>query len=344
MVADDSVTLLGVKLPWFDKTNATHTVSLFSVFFVLMLVHDFLQEAIVVRLRAEGVSSVFLLTSADMLGCAGGALVFEGAGFARARRGGHLPWCALLTTVILMSVVLSNSSLAYVSYSTKVVAKSTKLIPSMLIAVFVLGRSYTFVDYACAGMLCLGLAAFTLGDSQSGGEVSAVGLLMLMGSCVCDALAPNLQERLMVGGPAPLRPADVMFVTNAGSFAVAFVVLVWSGDLYAVLALSDSMAVVLLVAMGMATYVAISTYMVLIKTYSGVAVVLVATLRKAVTVVLSFVVYAKAFHFYYALGGTLMLGGILGRKVIGQKKQKRDDDGPISEVVEPSGKGATSIV
>ena len=57
-------------------------------------------------------------------------------------------------------------------------------------------------------------------------------------------------------------------------------------------------------------YIAISFHMSIVKRFGGVAAVLVATGRKGMTLVLSFLFFPKAFSWLYVLGAVLVLGGL----------------------------------
>jgi len=48
-----------------------------------------------------------------------------------------------------------------------------------------------------------------------------------------------------------------------------------------------------------------------VKRFGGVAAVLVATGRKGMTLTLSFLLFPKAFSWYYPIGALLVLGGLL---------------------------------
>ena len=58
-------------------------------------------------------------------------------------------------------------------------------------------------------------------------------------------------------------------------------------------------------------YIAISCHMNVVKRYGGVAAVLVATGRKAMTLILSFLLFPKGFSWFYPVGAVLVLGGLL---------------------------------
>lgn len=62
----------------------------------------------------------------------------------------------------------------------QVVAKSTKLLPTMVIGSLLLGRRFNSWHYAAALCLCAGLGGFALSDSHaSGSATTSFGVLLL---------------------------------------------------------------------------------------------------------------------------------------------------------------------
>lgn len=70
------------------------------------------------------------------------------------------------------------------------------------------------------------------------------------------------------------------------------------------------------------SYMAVSSFMMIVKKYGGVTAVLLGTARKAMTLILSFLFFPKAFSFYYVIGTVLVLGGLLVGSLVKQKKNK----------------------
>ena len=104
---------------------------------------------------------------------------------------------------------LATYSLKYVSFPTKVVFKSTKLIPTMLVATIVNPKTSKFgpLDYISALLLCFGAAGYSYGSGagdKGDNETSYVGIAILCVSLCCDAVVPNMQQKLM----EPPSPAD----------------------------------------------------------------------------------------------------------------------------------------
>ena len=59
---------------------------------------------------------------------------------------------------------LTNWSLSYLTYPTRVMFKSSKVIPVMLASVVIAKRRYSIGEYAAAFLLVVGITMFTLAD------------------------------------------------------------------------------------------------------------------------------------------------------------------------------------
>uniref|UniRef100_A0A7S2UHY5 Sugar phosphate transporter domain-containing protein n=1 Tax=Attheya septentrionalis TaxID=420275 RepID=A0A7S2UHY5_9STRA len=117
-----------------------------------------------------------------------------------------------LSLVVFGATALATRSLVYVTYPTKVVFKSAKLIPTMIVSTLCSSRStkqkktFGSMDYLAAALLCAGAAGYSFdghhnnsnhnsdGKEQSS---SSYGILLLTISVICDAIVPNLQQKLM---------------------------------------------------------------------------------------------------------------------------------------------------
>jgi len=281
---------------------------------------------------------------------------------------------------LLLSIIIAGAqttgtqaAIAYVSYPTKVVFKSAKLIPTMIVATCLHRKRYGFAEYLAAAMLCVGAAGYSYGSgnasSSSGGNKNSwKGIILLTISISCDAIVPNFQKLLMSssnsssGDAAPPKPfkkkvSDLPMAdgsTNAGASdddeAAERASLLLSGGKHqqqqqkqgltaselminvnaigvvgligymlvrgefgttVATAASHPRLIAQLVAVGLGLSTAVYNYTNLIKQSGSVVAVGVATLRKVVTVLLSYVVFPKPLLGIHVLSGMLVLAGIL---------------------------------
>ena len=216
----------------------------------------------------------------------------------------------LLTFCLMSSSALSNLALNFVNFPTKVVFRSCKLIPTMVVASVIHRKVFTSKEYSCALAICTGLILFAAADWQLSPSFHPVGLTLVSLSVCADAILPNAQERLFRMGSSRL---EVTLYTNIFTLMVMTVTTVISGDLVGIIqfARKQPMLRVYMCVYTFIAYIAISVHMTVVKRYGGVTAVLVATVRKALTLVVSFIVFPKKFSWLYVFGAGLVLGGLL---------------------------------
>ncbi|KAL7554558.1 hypothetical protein ACHAWF_018016 [Thalassiosira exigua] len=209
-------------------------VSLALCVFFFFGIHNVLQETMI---NTEGFTFGVMLGWMEVLGvtlCSGlerSALPYIGNGEGRRHR--MAPWQAYppLTICLLMSSSLASWSLNYINFPTKVVFRSCKLLPTMILA-YVMGnaKTFTYVEVGSAVAVCAGLITFAAGDWHlSKPQFHPFGLTLVSFSVFADAVLPNAQERLFRTYDA--SKSEVMFFTNIYTLVVQTVSTFLSGDL-----------------------------------------------------------------------------------------------------------------
>lgn len=230
----------------------------------------------------------------------------------------------LLTLCLVASSSLSNMSLNYINFPTKVVFRSCKLIPTMIISTFINKRVFQSAEYVAALAISVGLIIFAAVDWQISPTFHPIGLALVSMSVIADAVLPNMQERLFRQGSSRL---EVTVYTNCYTFVVMTLTTLYSGDLRNLTRLatnSDSHLVTYMAIYTCISYLAISSFMVIVKKYGGVTAVLLSTARKGMTLILSFLLFPKAFSYFYVLGAVLVLGGLLVVSLVKQKQKNKE--------------------
>jgi adenosine 3'-phospho 5'-phosphosulfate transporter B3 len=137
---------------------------------------------------------------------------------------------------LMASSSLSNIALNYINFPTKVVFRSCKLLPTMLIATLLHGKSFGSAEWAAAAAVCVGLILVAAADfSTEGPAFSPLGIALVCLSVVADAIMPNVQQRLFARGESR---TEVVFWTNLAVSAWMLVSLGASGDLQGALGLA----------------------------------------------------------------------------------------------------------
>jgi solute carrier family 35 (adenosine 3'-phospho 5'-phosphosulfate transporter), member B3 len=275
--------------------------------FLFFGIHNYLQEAI---MNVPGFEYGVMLGYFEVIGVAVCSFIERQYIVKEFGRKAPLSAFPLLTVCLLSSSALSNMSLNYINFPTKVVFRSCKLIPTMLIASVLHKKIFTSIEYACAIAACAGLVMFAAADWEFSPTFHPVGLLLVSLSVCADAVLPNAQEGLFKMGSSRL---EVTLYTNVFTLSIMTLSTLASGDLVAVLRqMGSNRKLTLYFAIyTFVAYIAISFHMNVVKRYGGVASVLVATGRKAMTLILSFVLFPKGYSWFYPVGAVLVLGGLL---------------------------------
>jgi adenosine 3'-phospho 5'-phosphosulfate transporter B3 len=143
-------------------------------------------------------------------------------------------------------------------------------------------------------------------------QSSVPGLALSIVSVLCDALVPNLQQQFMTP-PDALSAFELMVNVNAIGFAGLLASMVATGQLSEVLQKCFEFPrlsmYLTLVGLGLST--AVLAYTQLIQASGSVTAVAVATLRKVVTVILSYMFFPKPLRGIHVIAGLAVIGGIL---------------------------------
>ena len=116
----------------------------------------------------------------------------------------------------------SRAGLGHIDYSTRVMIKCSKPVPTMLLSVALMGRdrtSYGALDYAGALLLGVGLSVAIVGDAGVGGAADGasllVGLCLAGASVVSDCLVATFEQWRVFSRDPPPAPAELMLYTYA---------------------------------------------------------------------------------------------------------------------------------
>jgi UDP-galactose transporter B1 len=120
-----------------------------------------------------------------------------------------------------VAMAASNESLRYVTYPTAVLAKSSKLIPTMVLGYLVERRHYNRHEWLAAACITSGVILFNLSraPAEEQGENSTYGILLLCLSLVMDGLLGSCQGLLKKSTFPPTATETMLFVNL---YAAAF--------------------------------------------------------------------------------------------------------------------------
>lgn len=117
----------------------------------------------------------------------------------------------LLCFCLFISSSTSNMALNYINYPTKVIFRSCKLIPTIIIAIILLKKKITLIDFILYFLITLGMIIFVTVDIKILPNFNFFGIFLVTVSVVADSFLPNLQEKMFSTGSTRL---EMTFYTN----------------------------------------------------------------------------------------------------------------------------------
>ena len=100
----------------------------------------------------------------------------------------------------IMSSWCQYEALKYVSFPTQVLAKASKIIPTMIMGKIVSKKTYEYYEYVTALMISIGMTLFLLSTSDDHGKsatsTTISGLIILVGYMTFDSFTSNWQGEL----------------------------------------------------------------------------------------------------------------------------------------------------
>lgn len=112
---------------------------------------------------------------------------------------------------LLVSSATSNIALGYINYPTKVVFRSCKLVPTMIIAAMYLGKKLEKLEYLFGLCISIGMILFAAADFSVSPRFHPLGISLVSLSVVADAFLPNLQEKVFDNGSSRV---EVTYYSN----------------------------------------------------------------------------------------------------------------------------------
>ncbi|XP_063892840.1 adenosine 3'-phospho 5'-phosphosulfate transporter 2 isoform X1 [Helicoverpa armigera] len=215
---------------------------------------------------------------------------------------------ALLAALTLGTMSFSNLALSYLNYPTQLIFKSCKLIPVMIGSIIIMGKRYGFLDYVAAVVMCIGLTMFTLADSSTSHNFNFVGIIVISLALLCDAIIGNVQEKAMKKHHASNN--EVVFYSYAFGCVYLVAITGVSGILTAgfEFSLQNPLSMYMnIFLLSLSGYMGLQAVLTLVRICGATVAVTVTTFRKALSIIISFLLFSKPFVFQYVWSGMLVV-------------------------------------
>jgi len=218
-----------------------------------------------------------------------------------------------------LSNILSSwcqyEALKFVSFPTQVLAKASKLIPTMAMSRMISGKTYQRYEYLVAVTISIGMFLFlfgsqeTVGSKVRDGQVTTFsGFILLVGYLVSDAFTSNWQKELFV--TYKMSPVQAMCGVNLFSCLFTSVSLLQQDGFFKSLVFMSQFpkftfdCIVLSLCSAFGQLFIFHT----IDAFGPVVFVIIMTIRQAIAILLSCLTYGHAITGYGAFGVTVVFG------------------------------------
>ncbi|KAM7508706.1 hypothetical protein LguiA_019159 [Lonicera macranthoides] len=252
------------------------------------------------------------------------------------------PWKTYvkLSAVLTGSNGLTKGSLAFLNYPAQLMFKSTKVLPVMIMGAFIPGlrRKYPPHEYVSAVLLVLGLIFFTLADAHSSPNFSIIGVVMVSGALVMDAFLGNLQEAIFTVNPETTQ-MEMLFCSTVMGMPFLIPPMVLTGELFTAWSSCSQHLYVygVLVFEAMATFIGQVSVLSLIALFGAANTAMVTTARKAVTLLLSYLIFTKPLTEQHVSGLLLITMGIVMKMLPDNRPPNRSpSSSSIAKIQKPS--------
>ncbi|XP_047952272.1 UDP-galactose/UDP-glucose transporter 2-like [Salvia hispanica] len=234
------------------------------------------------------------------------------------------PWRTYvkLSAVLMGSHGLTKGSLAYLNYPAQIMFKSTKVIPVMVMGAFIPGlrRKYPIHEYISAILLVIGLILFTLADANTSPNFNIIGIVMIVGALVMDSFLGNFQEAIFTTNPETTQ-MEMLFCSTVVGLPFLLAPMILTGELFRAWSSCYEHPYVygVLVFEAMATFIGQVSVLSLIALFGAATTAMITTARKAVTLLLSYLIFTKPLTEQHGSGLILIAMGIVLKLVLDSK-------------------------
>lgn len=326
---------------WADKTPTARFTICVAGIFIFYFIYGLAQESLFTAWRQEGAACGWLLTFIQY--------AFY-AGFTYIQR--HMPETTLENRVTPISsylmlaafsvgtVGLSNASCDFLTYPTQVLFKSSKILPVMLMGTVILHKRYKLMEYLCVLMITAGLfflnTSSKSNNSNHGSDTdTTLGFILISMALLCDALIGNVQEKVF-NQYNPSTSENLVFTKFFGMI-ISFIVCALHGQLAQIPVIIQRPKVLFfLFAFCLSGILGENFVMLTVKNFGALTTVTTTSVRKGLTVMLSFVIFPKPVTSTYLMGVAFVLIG-LALNVVVKSNEKRAKDAkekiPYQEVM-----------
>jgi drug/metabolite transporter (DMT)-like permease len=200
------------------------------------------------------------------------------------------------------------------------------MIPVMIGGVIFLDKRYSLLEVVSVVVIAIGLIGISMSDKFAENAFDALGIMAVVLSLVCDAVAVNLEEKAFSSYGAT-QPEVIFMLYSIGTPFLGIPGLILN-DIPAGIAecATEPKVLVAILILAASGAVGVEFIFLIIKKFGSLLVTMITSLRKGFTVVISFVAFGnKKFTLWHGVSIGCVFAGI-GLNVLARRKPKEEPD------------------
>uniref|UniRef100_A0A182NRK4 Adenosine 3'-phospho 5'-phosphosulfate transporter 1 n=1 Tax=Anopheles dirus TaxID=7168 RepID=A0A182NRK4_9DIPT len=222
----------------------------------------------------------------------------------------------------IMSAWFQYEALKFVNFPTQVLAKSCKIIPVMIMGKIISRNKYEFYEYLTAVMISVGMIFFLTGstdESKATAMTTLTGVLLLTFYMIFDSFTSNWQGELFKS--YSMSSIQMMCGVNLFSTLFTGASLSMQGGFYSslVFAVDHPKFVVDCVILSISSAIGQLFIFYTIATFGAVVFTIIMTLRQAIAILLSCLIYQHRISFLGVIGVLIVFLAIFLRVYCNQR-------------------------
>lgn len=227
----------------------------------------------------------------------------------------------------IMSSWCQYEALKFVSFPTQVLAKASKIIPVMIMGKIVSRNKYETYEYVVAVLISFGMMLFLFGSQEDSGQedtrtTTLSGLVLLLGYMTSDSFTSNWQNELFT--TYKMSSMQMMAGVNLFSCMLTLASLLQQGTLYASLIFMSQFpkftfdCIILSICSAVGQLFIYYT----ISQFGAVVFIIMMTLRQAMAVILSCIIYDHEISAGGVFGVIIVFGAMFLKIYCGQRLKR----------------------
>lgn len=230
-------------------------------------------------------------------------------------------WAYVATSLCLaFSMGLTNFAAVRLSFATGVLFKSSKLIPVMIGNVIFLKKKPKVSEAFSVILIVFGLAGISLGDFKGKNTFNISGVIAVSASLICGAIASNMEDKVMSHYGASQDELISMLYSIGGLIMCSMAIITGQMGTGLQKVMNEPSSLVFLLFFSILGALGIQFVYLTMKVFGSLITVMVTSVRKALTVCLSFLIFRdKVFTSWHAVS---MLAITIGMTINAVEKSK----------------------